>query len=649
MSDVPETTQYDVNLPKPRTRKVLAGALIAVLTLIIIGAAAAAIANRSAQGQVDPTTRVMPANTMLYFSLNTHTEKLPNFNVVADAWKDSKEAKQVAAALELAFAQSGLNWEDDVQPWLGDRAAIGMIDLGGPDPNADRSSYLNYRSPFFLAAVQTKDRVKSDAALASLRKELEGKIEPNGFVTTTVGDDTYRGVPIVYMATEYGSFISETPAQPKDTLAYATIDDVIVVTTSRAQLHQIVDAALDGRNLATSENYKVVMSALPEQTASTFYMDFPAYMNEYFKMLAPMSRSTEDVFDNIYTNVYSNTGATPSPDFLKKQEELKRQREETQRQLEQQQQEFHNMLQGYGGLGMVMTYEPTGIRFDMAMQYDSAKLPEKWAKYMTLSQTPASNHIFDSLPASTIAAMNGKMQAVSGLLLDPDYWAMSLSRLPGMSRDKIANKLTEFQKLTGVDLKADLVDLLNGEMAFAMLPKAEQSRSEFGYSMPFQFAALFDSSDAAKASSSLDKIVQAVSALAGKDSVKWQSLSGLPYSVVLDPGGKPMLTYGVVDGRLVIGTDSDTLLKIDNADQAPLSNDAVFKQATGLLPGNRLSTMFMNFQPLWDLVNAQAKGNAGAGLGQVINYLNHFKWVSVGSEVPANGLKLSSVHIGIAK
>src|SRR5512143_1832762 len=108
MNEVPETTQYDVNLPKPRTRKVLAGALIAVLTLIIIGAAAAAIANRAAQGQADPTTRVMPANTLLYFSLNTHAEKLPNFNVIADAWKDSQEPRQLAPASALAFPQSGL-------------------------------------------------------------------------------------------------------------------------------------------------------------------------------------------------------------------------------------------------------------------------------------------------------------------------------------------------------------------------------------------------------------------------------------------------------------------------------------------------------------------------------------------------------------
>src|SRR5512139_3638100 len=121
MNDVPETTQYDVNLPKPRTRKVLAGVLAVVLVLAVIGVAAAAIANRTAQEQIEPTVRVMPADTMLYASLNPHTDKLPNFNVIADAWKDSKEAKMVASALELAVTQAGLSWEDDIQPWLGDR------------------------------------------------------------------------------------------------------------------------------------------------------------------------------------------------------------------------------------------------------------------------------------------------------------------------------------------------------------------------------------------------------------------------------------------------------------------------------------------------------------------------------------------------
>src|SRR5512136_1754632 len=97
MNESPETTQFDVNLPKPRTHKVLIGVLVAVLVLGTIGVAAAAIANRTAQSQGDATAAVMPPNTMMYFSLNTHADQLPNFNAVADAWKDSKEAKMVAS------------------------------------------------------------------------------------------------------------------------------------------------------------------------------------------------------------------------------------------------------------------------------------------------------------------------------------------------------------------------------------------------------------------------------------------------------------------------------------------------------------------------------------------------------------------------
>ena len=76
-----------------------------------------------------------------------------------------------------------------------------------------------------------------------------------------------------------------------------------------------------------------------------------------------------------------------------------------------------------------------------------------------------------------------------------------------------------------------------------------------------------------------------------------------------------MLTYGVVDGRFVIGTDSNTLLGIDNAEQASLANDATFKQAAGLLPGNRLNTAYLNFQPLWNRIDAQVKGTLDIGPG----------------------------------
>jgi len=635
MNDVPETVQYDVNLPKPRPHKVLIGVLVAVLVLGVIGVAAAAIANRTAQGQADPTARVMPANTMLYASLNTHTDKLPNFNVIADAWKDSKEAKMLASGLELAFTQAGLSWEDDVQPWLGDRVAVGLIDLGGTNSDTQQPSYRNYRAPFFLVAAQTKDRVRSDAMLASLRKQLESKVNSNDFITTTVGDETYREIPVVYMTTQYGSFMSETPAEPQDALAYATLDDVVVATTSRAQLHQIIDAALDGHNLSASENYRTVMSALPDQNASALYMDFSGFMTAYMNMVTRMM----DSFTSFCDMNVNGVQATPTPECAKLQQQADAQK----RQMETQMQELHDMMQAYGGIGMAMSYEPTGIRFDTVAQYDINKMPEKLRQAYETNKAPASGKVFASIPASAILAINLSMQNMQwDKAVDLDQYAMQLEQL-GVTKDEVQGKLAELQKLIGVDLKTDFLDLLNGEAAFIMLPKADQTKSEFGFSLPFQFAAMFESTDAAKAASSLDKVVQAVSALAGENTVKWQSLSGLPYSVVLGPGGTPVLTYGVVDGRLVIGTDSDTLLAIDNADQAPLSNDAQFQQATGLLSGNRLNTFYMSFAPLWKMIDS-AYGTQDC---KPCTYLKHFAWLSLGGEVPTNGLERGSLHIGV--
>jgi hypothetical protein len=153
-------------------------------------------------------------------------------------------------------------------------------------------------------------------------------------------------------------------------------------------------------------------------------------------------------------------------------------------------------------------------------------------------------------------------------MLNPDTLAVQFASL-GMTKEDFTAKLDEFQKLIGVNLQTDVLDLMNGDAGFAILARDQQKSDALSYSMPFEIALLLDSSDASKLLGSFDKLVQSLSALSPDGSVKAQSLSGLPYSVILIDD-KPALTYGVVDGRFVIGTDSNTLLGIDNADQSSL-------------------------------------------------------------------------------
>jgi hypothetical protein len=617
MNESPETTQYDVNLPKPRTHKVLIGVLVAVLVLGTIGVAAAAIANRTAQSQGDATAAVMPPNTMLYFSLNTQAEQLPNFNAIADAWKDSKEAKMVASGLEVAFAQSGLNWADDVQPWLGERAAVGVVDIGGLDQAEGKDA--SYRAPFFVIALQTKDRVKSDAALGSVLKQIG---QTSGASTTT---ETYRGIPITYLGLGGGS--------AQEAGALATVNDLIVLTMSGDQMKAVINAALDGQNLATSVNYKAVMSSLPAQNAGAVYMDY----NRYMEVLLQMTESMQSSYDSILSDLDA-----------KQAEEMKQQREKMAAQQEAQMVQLRDMMKAMGGMGGTMSYEPTGIRFDTVMQYDPAQLPADQRQLYESALTPASGKIFASLPATAILAVDFSLKGgILNAVLNPDTLAKQLAALD-VSKEDITAKLDEFQKLLGVNLQTDVLDLMNGDAGLAIMARDQQKSDAMSHSMPFEFAVLFDSSDANQLMGSFDKLLQGLSALSPDSSVKQQSLSGLPYSVIMIDD-EPVLTYGVVDGRFVMGTDSNTLLGIDNAEQASLANDGTFKQATGLLPGNRLNTAYLNFQPMWNLINTLAKNGNDTSTGAVMNYLSHFKWASSGAEAPANGLSRGSLHVGVGQ
>jgi hypothetical protein len=609
-----QSVEFNVNLPKPGPRGLIAKLLIGVGALAIVGVIALVVISRTATPTVDPTVKVLPIDTMLVMSINTQSDQLPNFKAVADAWEGSKEANQIKSALELAVMQTGFNWADDIKPWLGERVTIGLVDLGNyTQPTASGG----VRGPTFFVVVQTRDRAKSDAFLTNVRKELESKIKPGGYVTTTLRDDTYRGVPLVYLTSE--SNLSGDRPVINDVAAYATVNDVIVITTNTDNLKKAIDAALDGKNLSLNANYQTTMSALPGQNAFAMYVNFNQYVQLFMDLRLGLSQSK---------------GGTPDPSVTKQQEQF---------------QKLQDTLKAIGGMGLAMTYEPTGIRFDETVQMDLAKLPEAQRKLYEASYQAAANKIYESLPALTMVMLNGNNPA--GYLkpfFDPNQ-PDPFANFPGMGSASFRDKIAQLEQLAGVSLNADLIDLFNGEFAFVVLPKV-QTVSDAPTSktdLPFEVALMLDSSDAARASATLDKLVQAIAAQS-KGSVAWQSLSGLPYSVVmLDGKDKPVLTYGVVDGRLVIGSSSDTLLTIQNAKQSPITGDATFKTATGVLPANRVQTGYLNLQPLWTWINSQAKGDAN--VGAVLNYLGHFKWVSLGNGVPSNNLIRSEVHIAVGK
>ena len=197
---------------------------------------------------------------------------------------------------------------------------------------------------------------------------------------------------------------------------------------------------------------------------------------------------------------------------MKQRQEEEQRRTEQQRQLETQMQEMRDMLKAMGGMGMTMSYEPTGIRFDTAMQYDPAQLPADQRQLYESALTPASGKLFASLPATAILAVDFSLKGgVLKAMTNPDMLAMQLSSL-GLSKEEVTAKLDEFQKLLGVNLQTDVFDLMNGDAGLAIMARDQQKSDALSYSMPIEFAVLLDSSDANKLTASLDKVMQGPSA-----------------------------------------------------------------------------------------------------------------------------------------
>ncbi|HLF27597.1 MAG TPA: DUF3352 domain-containing protein [Anaerolineae bacterium] len=622
-----ESVEFEVKPHVPRLRgKTLGLAVLGLVVLVAAGVTALVLVG-SAIGPDEPLAQVMPSNTILYFSMATHPEQQPNFEAVARAWQSSKGAEQIEDALSSALTFAGFDWEKDILPWLGDRVAAGLIDMGGyelaAEPTDSSFSPGRYREPFFVLAVQTRDKAKSDAFLADFRSQRESGLSGD----SAIKDETYRDIPIVYVQNDwdyapYGE-------------AYATIDDVIVLTIGPDNLKQVIDTALDQTGLAVSENFKTTLKALPAPNVGTLYMDYAKYIDQTLA-----ANQTAEIFYNITSNITGDD------------EEAAKRLAEQQRRNDEQRERMREMMQVLGGMGVAMTYEPGGIRFDMAMQYFPDRAPESMRALYNLDFPPASNRIFDSIPAPAVMALNTNFSMFAGtwqaLLDNPDWLQTGFGNYPGAV--DVAGQLEEFEQSAGVKLGADLFELFNGEFAFVLLPKAETAAPALDepYSYfpraPLELAAMLDASDAAHATDSLDKLLRAVIDRSG-GGVSVQPLSGLPYSVLTDAEGGVVLAYGVVDGRLVIGSNSDTLLAIDQADQAALSADETFKTAMGVLPANRFSSGYVQLQPIWDWMAS----SMGSQPCEACDYLRPFKWLSLASETPdkAAGLQRGMLYLAL--
>lgn len=176
----------------------------------------------------DPA-QAIPADAPVYLEVAVRPEGDQGDNVQAllDRFLGDRSLTEL---LDERLSEEGKSYAEDIEPWLGGRAGVGVFDLAADEPS-------------FVVAVSVTDAEAAEAAIADT-------------------DDTRRG-PMVGDVQTYES---------ADDAFGAVTEDYLLVTGAQATLEGAI-GTVDTDGLADAERFKGAIEGLPSERLGALYVD----------------------------------------------------------------------------------------------------------------------------------------------------------------------------------------------------------------------------------------------------------------------------------------------------------------------------------------------------------------------------------------
>ena len=554
------------------------GALFAAF--VVMGAVLLfVLGSGSDEGITADAAKLMPADTLIFFSMNPDLPAAENFDVIRQAWGDVPGFAKVVDNWPAALFEEtkDLDYAVDIEPWLGDELAVSISGdlfaaLGGSidqtfaeiedalSGDADLPMDAMPAIPQFIIAIATTDTDESAKFLEKLRAESD----------TAMQETDYEGVTIVYGEPESGSDVG---------VAYATVDGFIVVVGGGVETLQAVIDAKDGDSLADDETYKKVIEALPKGSVGFGYMNLGSFMDGLMGTLEEMSGAMN----------LAELGALGAlgPD----------------------------QLTAVQGGGFAFGFDPNGIRFDAVSVYDKDALPEDLLTKVNPNE--ATRHA----PADTLAYLSGidLGGALSGLL-------DMLGTMPDMGVEDLQESMDMLEAQLGFEVD-DLFTALSGEFSLALTQDAAGIMGD--PSLPLGLLVQFENKDEA----TFKQLMSLVGMLTmGIDiELDTTTISDVSVTTVNGPTGEPMIGWGLSDDFFALGT-SHGLLETTFGGGDVLADDANFKAAIAPLPSKNTGYFYLNVAGAMDIAYQMASAFEQDGMEEARSFLGPIKAISGASE-----------------
>ena len=237
--------------PPRRAPRVLKLVAVVLGTMLLVGVPSAiALVVTLNRGTGDELAKLVPANTDIYATvlldpsltqkrnLQSVLERFPQFHT------DQDIRNKIDSGLEDAFKSSGLDYRNDVAPWLGSQMAL-VADIG-----------TKQQSVGFL--LRTRDEHAAAAAFDKLAHSDPGAKSDRWTTASFDGATTHLA----------------TKQSGADDGGYAVFNGTVFYASSKATLDGLVDAAT-GRtaNLASLAGFKQVQRDLPADNLGIVYVN----------------------------------------------------------------------------------------------------------------------------------------------------------------------------------------------------------------------------------------------------------------------------------------------------------------------------------------------------------------------------------------
>jgi hypothetical protein len=322
----------------------------------------------------------------------------------------------------------------------------------------------------------------------------------------------------------------------KSGAASAIVANYVLLASTTTAMHAALDASSAGgaATLAQNAKFKDALARLPANRAGTIYADMVPLMKAYTQ---------------------AQVGIQP---------------------------QALTQLEAYQTMGGSVAFAENGMRLDVTMTFDPAKLPA--CTKQLLQQPPNANQALKAAPANAYLFVAGSN--VKGA------WECGLTQMDAATKKQMQDMTDMLKKQMGVDLDADVFSWLIGEIAFVVTPAQPLSKGMPGVGI----LALVEAKDPNLVNS---KMVKITGSLGGQGlTFKDQNVKGVPMKVASlgMPGapGAPSIGYGMIGNFLVIGGPLDALESAVDAPKNPLANDATFRAVQATLPAKNSGYYYVN-------------------------------------------------------